>query len=1194
MRKTLQRTATVFAALLLCLSALLGLTTAQAGDSPANPIDFGISGMKTNRIVSASELFDILFEDKLTANEIAYLDGFSGISFVYNDAIPDSIVSSKYDGDNGTLRISLPPYRFTATNGADVKWVPTTATIGNKAKSFVMTGDVYVCEFDGLYYSGDFDVKIDFSWSATIPETTVDTLLTLPYADAEEALEALRANESEIKAFEEAEKKFLAHQAYLEAAEAYRVYMEVDKPAYDAAYAEYLVLKEKYDAYCEKLAAFEAWDQYWAYQEFMTDDVQQRYVAYQQYLAELAPIEEKLDILEKTFVRDSHYWTLYGSLTGDTVATVVNKKAELIMVGLSEADINQAGDSTNKLRELMKGYRELRAKKYKSNHLRLEALYDYYTTHYQELTLQFDRLYSSLKRLSDNAAVITEMSRRGKLEHFRQFIGQLYYTQAALDDAETLDPSMIVAGVPLLSAVEECQQITDSNTASPNGVVMPTNEVPKVNKVEQIDRPTFDEVHDRPTLAEFGLNEIPTEPTEPPVVEKPTFVEPAEDPGKRPEDLEMDPRLRAIAEDLRNQNLSFRPEQNKDRTVALTKSLEYSISISNLKTISFYSADGKTLLDRQTLEYGTPFSYKGSTDVQNRPSDEHSHYQFLGWIRHDGTVPSELRATENFSLYANYAETPRFYRVTWILDGVTVEQSVAYGITPIAPFSTVKESTAAATYAFSGWDKPISPVTGDVTYTASFLATPRSYTVTWIAGAVTQTQVLPYGTMPAFDGTPTKAPDGSVYDFLRWDREVEAVWGDVTYTALFSETVLAVNEYGEQLSVEHGDTVLTVTATTKRADVREAAIRALAADKSLCVRWSGFSVTLTPDQLPDLIASRAREIGILSQTSEGGVTVYRVGYLNSAGGAEPLELNANLQILTNSAGGQLVGYIETDGAWSRLESTDVAVTGEISFRIADVHKLTVSANEPVNLKNMPRFCESGSEVSLSLIGCEFGYEITSAALVLPDGSRQPITDASFVMPNGEVTLELTVSKIIYHVIFKVDGTVISSAQYGSGEKIQTPEKPTKASDELYSYTFAGWTPKVPAIAYGDERELVFEATFSKRLLSPNEQKGDRSIFYRFLGICIGVAVLLIAATVTTVLLLRRRKKLRSAAADAVIADRSDLPPTDDERTECRVEETVADSSAVPPSSIGQTPEETDGNAPNGNNCGDGDGDGSKP
>ncbi len=1133
MKKILQRSAILGTALLLCLATLLGLTATQA--SGATSLDFGIEGMKTNQMLSNSALFAALFDEPLSQNEAAYLDGLSGISFIYNDAIPDSILSTEYNGDLGRLSVSLPPYTYTAANAVTVEWIPTLATIDGKSSTFTKENGQYVCVFDQLFYSGDFEIKVDFAWNATIPADAADRLLTQTYTDASAALTLLQTYESEFAAYTDAKNKRLAYEAYLEALAAYEQYANIDKPAYDKVYAVYEAQKAQYDLYLAKLDAYTAWQQYWAYQKFMTDDVQNKYLAYQEYLSKITPIKEKLAILDTLFISDSHGWQLYASLMGNTVTQVVNGKKELILAGCSETDINNAGDSTNELRRLMQGYAELRAATYASEHDRLTALYQYYNANYASIVAQFDKLYTSLKRLTDKAVVITELSRRGKLEHFRQFIGQLYYTQAALDDKESVNADTVAAGVTVGSAVEACQQLTDRNNASPSGVSMPKDEVAKVDKVEQISRPSVAEVHDKPTLAEFGLTTAPIEPTAPPVVRKPETVAFAPLPGDEPEAPALDARLRAVAEDLRSNKLPRRETSGQSRSLTLTQSISCNVSISNLKTISFYSADGKTLIDRQTLEYGSPFSYRGTADVQNRPSDERCHYQFLGWVLPNGEAPDELRATANMSLYANYAETPRFYRVTWILDGKTEVQSLPYGTMPASPFSTVKDNDNAYIYTFSGWDKELTPITQDVTYTASFLATPRSYTVTWIAGDETKTETLPYGTLPIFDGIPTKAPENRVYEFIGWDHDVSEITCDVTYTALFRETRLATNEFGEILNVIHEDIQITVEAGSKRADIREAAIYALANGKALCVRWNAFSVTIAAEDLPILIESRAREIGILSQSGANGSTVYQIGYLNSAGGKESVAVRATLQILTNESGGQLIGYLQGGDGWTPLTENSTPVSGEVSFRISDVHKLTVSANEPVDLSELPRFAESGSEILLSMIRYEFGYEILAAKLLLPDGTEIAVTDA-FLMPNSEVTLEITLQKISYKVSFVVDGKVIHTAQYGSGEEIILPEDPIKNPDELYTYTFTGWSPDVPAIAYGETREWVFEATFSKKLTDPNNFSGDRSAFYLFLGIAGGAFLLMVAAAVVLFVILRRRKKRKLLAVSSVTAN----------------------------------------------------------
>ena len=104
------------------------------------------------------------------------------------------------------------------------------------------------------------------------------------------------------------------------------------------------------------------------------------------------------------------------------------------------------------------------------------------------------------------------------------------------------------------------------------------------------------------------------------------------------------------------------------------------------------------------------------------------------------------------------------------------------------------------TFSFNGWaSEPeaggvhdvdiLKNVRGNINVYASYVATLRSYTVTWVNdnGAVLKTEVLPYGATPAYTGsTPvTSDTSGDYGDFKGWSPEVGSVVGDVTYKATY-------------------------------------------------------------------------------------------------------------------------------------------------------------------------------------------------------------------------------------------------------------------------------------------------------------------------------------------------------------------------------------------------------------------------
>ena len=189
---------------------------------------------------------------------------------------------------------------------------------------------------------------------------------------------------------------------------------------------------------------------------------------------------------------------------------------------------------------------------------------------------------------------------------------------------------------------------------------------------------------------------------------------------------------------------------------------------------------------QQTVEqykYGEIPSYKGG--IPNKENTAQYTYTFEGW----GTI-TEVTGDKTYT--AVFTRTVNKYTITWNIDGTLTTEEYEYGATPSYKGTTPsKEATAQYTYTFAGWGD-ITKVTKDKTYTAAFEKTVNKYTITWDVDGVKTTEVYEYGATPSYKGeTPEREADAeNTYTFIGWGQ-IEAVTGNKTYTAQFTETVNA-------------------------------------------------------------------------------------------------------------------------------------------------------------------------------------------------------------------------------------------------------------------------------------------------------------------------------------------------------------------------------------------------------------------
>lgn len=132
-------------------------------------------------------------------------------------------------------------------------------------------------------------------------------------------------------------------------------------------------------------------------------------------------------------------------------------------------------------------------------------------------------------------------------------------------------------------------------------------------------------------------------------------------------------------------------------------------------------------------------------------------------------------------------------------------ETYEYGTTPVFVGSTDKAADETYTYTFTGWDKEIAPVTGNVTYTAQYSKKFIDYTIEFVVeGEVVSSSTYHYGDVVKAPTAPTKEGNAQYsYIFTGWDSAVAQVTGNKTYTAVFEETV---NEYDVSFVID-GETI---------------------------------------------------------------------------------------------------------------------------------------------------------------------------------------------------------------------------------------------------------------------------------------------------------------------------------------------------------------------------------------------------
>ena len=207
--------------------------------------------------------------------------------------------------------------------------------------------------------------------------------------------------------------------------------------------------------------------------------------------------------------------------------------------------------------------------------------------------------------------------------------------------------------------------------------------------------------------------------------------------------------------------------------------------------VTFFNWDGN-VLESKFVDYGSIAEYKGETP-ERKASAQYS-YTFTGWDKALEPI------TERTEYRAQFEATVNEYTVKFVnYDGTVLQEEVLpYGSEVQYKEADPVKPTDTHVYTFNGWNKKISSVTGDATYTAVYSKVSAAYTIKFLDedGTVLQEKFYGYGDTPVYEGeTPAKAYDSAYhYEFKGWNKEIAKVDANTVYVAVYEA---AAHDCGE-------------------------------------------------------------------------------------------------------------------------------------------------------------------------------------------------------------------------------------------------------------------------------------------------------------------------------------------------------------------------------------------------------------
>lgn len=815
---------------LLLAGSLAGVASAQDLSQPSAlaaesypDLDYSMGAKKYGTAYMGDVLEQLLGEQLTEAEKNVIRSEFSGQNVLTykRPSIVDPQIT--YDGELGKLSVVVKEdYIFDAGYDYEIYWTPTKLTVGGQSVAFEPASDLgdgyYRARVQGISWSSNVLITVEYSSEFVISADTLNDFVNFAFDTAESLTgdyrvyrTAMEQYQLKLDAYHENQ---VAWTRYSEEMDAYRDHQDkvalykdyllcldywAEMEIYDTEFAQYtanVIAWSVYEDLCEK------YEMYLAYKNHYPE-------LYQTYQSELSMAQYQLSLLELMDKKDPVTGKSFMDTTlDDRIGQMIVEKREQLSA-LEESAVDAVVESTPIIQNFCQTYRTLDSD---------QERYVYYIRQYPTLTKHLKQLYEGVNKLYKNGIVYATLQKEypDYIPSMLRMLGSLYVINCSLNDKLTMDPEFEVDyhGHQKVSELVDpaLRPAIDTNQAKPFAAWPTPPEDPESCEVtsEPVPPSVVLEEPEKPALPMFGVITSPEEMSadmqDPGIMAEPlppaqTAVHPGTPPASPWNDT-----LVSLYDAYLQGTIAERGLFGAPQTVKLTAAVNHSAVLDRDERfclVHFYNSDERhTYLGHDYVRRGEAGEYPAELALPTIKAEGEHSFVFDGWVYENGESADLGTIMEDTEVYASYRPIPRECIVTWDVGDQPIRQIWSYGSIPAYTGPTDKSPSAEYVYTFAGWDREITTVYGDVTYTAQYSTAPNRHKVVFVMGdGLNIEKEYVYGKNLA-DAVPlqkpVKAPDAQyTYTFAGWEddqgnvyrsaEEFPILTGPMTFTAVFDK-----------------------------------------------------------------------------------------------------------------------------------------------------------------------------------------------------------------------------------------------------------------------------------------------------------------------------------------------------------------------------------------------------------------------